>query len=97
MLRALDEKKIAGAALDVAEEEPLPDGHPLFARKDVLLTPHESGSTVMVWLQAVRDIVCTTNKSLQYFERCIRICTENLRRLREGEEVWNQVDFERGY
>ena len=30
--------------------------------------------------------------SLQYFERCIRICAENLRRLREGEEVWNQVD-----
>ncbi|EPS93803.1 hypothetical protein FOMPIDRAFT_1020394 [Fomitopsis schrenkii] len=79
LLKALDEKKIAGAALDVAEEEPLPDGHPLFGRKDVLLTPHESGSTVM------------------YFERCIRICAENLRRLRDGEEVWNQVDFKRGY
>ena len=48
MLKALDERKIAGAALDVAEEEPLPNGHPLFGRKDVLLTPHESGSTVMV-------------------------------------------------
>ena len=54
MLKALDEKKIAGAALDVAEEEPLPDGHPLFARRDVLLTPHESGSTVMVCARAAR-------------------------------------------
>ncbi|KAI0733960.1 hypothetical protein C8Q72DRAFT_873376 [Fomitopsis betulina] len=79
LLAALDANEIAGAALDVAEEEPLPDGHPLFGRKDVLLTPHQSRSSVM------------------YFERCIRLCAENLRRLREGEEVWNQVDFKRGY
>ena len=48
MLKALDEKKLAGAALDVVEEEPLPDGHPLFGRKDVLVTPHLSGRTTMV-------------------------------------------------
>ncbi|KZT67620.1 hypothetical protein DAEQUDRAFT_383796 [Daedalea quercina L-15889] len=79
LLKALDDKKLAGAALDVVEEEPLPDGHPLFGRKNVLLTPHLSGRTTM------------------YFERGIQICAENLRRLREGEEVWNQVDFKRGY
>lgn len=49
MLAALDANEIAGAALDVAEEDPLPDGHPLFGRKDVLLTPHQSRSSVMVW------------------------------------------------
>ena len=31
---------IAGAALDVYTEEPLPAGHPLFELENVVLTPH---------------------------------------------------------
>jgi D-3-phosphoglycerate dehydrogenase len=38
---ALDAKQIAGAALDVLEQEP-PVGSPLFGRENVILTPHTS-------------------------------------------------------
>ena len=40
LLDALTERKIAGAALDVYDEEPLPAGHPLLAFENVVLTPH---------------------------------------------------------
>lgn len=40
LVGALDAGHIAGAALDVYETEPLPPEHPLWARPDVLLTPH---------------------------------------------------------
>lgn len=40
---ALRRGQIAGAALDVYEEEPLPAGHPLWTAPNVLLTPHVAG------------------------------------------------------
>jgi phosphoglycerate dehydrogenase-like enzyme len=49
----LDAKQLGGAALDVTNPEPLPDGHPLFGRRDVLLTPHLSGRTLLYWERAV--------------------------------------------
>lgn len=45
LVAALDAKKIAGAALDVFENEP--KAHPaLIARKDVILTPHIASASV---------------------------------------------------
>ncbi|WP_018654971.1 D-2-hydroxyacid dehydrogenase [Actinomadura flavalba] len=40
---ALDDGPLRGAALDVFAEEPLPAGDPLWARHDVLITPHVAG------------------------------------------------------
>lgn len=40
LVRVLSEKAIAGAALDVFAEEPLPKNHPLLALDNVVLTPH---------------------------------------------------------
>ena len=40
----LGAKHLGGAALDVFEEEPLPRDHPLWARRDVLITPHVARS-----------------------------------------------------
>jgi phosphoglycerate dehydrogenase-like enzyme len=40
LVRALREKRIRGAALDVFEREPLVDGHPLYGLSNVLLSPH---------------------------------------------------------
>lgn len=45
LVGALDTGKLGGAALDVTEPEPLPVGHTLFTRKNVILTPHMSGRT----------------------------------------------------
>src|SRR5579883_3659269 len=40
LVRALRERAIAGAALDVFVQEPLPPDHPLLALETVVLTPH---------------------------------------------------------
>jgi D-3-phosphoglycerate dehydrogenase len=45
LVRALQAKRIAGAALDVFEQEPLPADHPLRSLENVVLTPHLGAST----------------------------------------------------
>jgi phosphoglycerate dehydrogenase-like enzyme len=45
LIRALKERWIAGAGLDVAATEPLPESSPLYAMPNVILTPHIAGSS----------------------------------------------------
>jgi glyoxylate reductase len=45
LLRALNAGRIAGAALDVTDPQPIPADHPLAARDDVLITPHMGSAT----------------------------------------------------
>lgn len=45
LIHALEENKIAGAALDVFPEEPLPEDSPLWEMPNVIITPHISGVT----------------------------------------------------
>jgi len=54
LARALDAKKIAGAALDTVDPEPLPDPHPLRGRDNVILNPHVAwySEQAMAGLQA---------------------------------------------
>ena len=42
---ALRERRIGGAALDVFNEEPLPDGHPFYTLDNLLLSPHAADHT----------------------------------------------------
>jgi phosphoglycerate dehydrogenase-like enzyme len=43
LVAALQAGRLAGAALDVVDPEPLPPGHPLWTAPNIVLTPHNSG------------------------------------------------------
>ena len=43
LLAALDSGQVGGAALDVTDPEPLPPGHPLWTKPNVIVTPHVAG------------------------------------------------------
>jgi phosphoglycerate dehydrogenase-like enzyme len=45
LVRALEEEQIAGAALDVFQQEPLPSDHPLWGFSSVFISPHSAGLT----------------------------------------------------
>ncbi|WP_207482056.1 hydroxyacid dehydrogenase [Arenibaculum pallidiluteum] len=45
LAEALAERRIAGAALDVFVQEPLPEGHPFRGLDTILLSPHTASST----------------------------------------------------
>jgi phosphoglycerate dehydrogenase-like enzyme len=47
LIRALESGKIAGAALDVFSQEPLPKGHALWRTKNVIITPHIGGTSTI--------------------------------------------------
>jgi phosphoglycerate dehydrogenase-like enzyme len=53
LIRALKEKWIAGAGLDVTEVEPLPAESELFRLPNVFLTPHYSGFRSNYWQHAL--------------------------------------------
>jgi len=46
LIKALQNKSITGAALDVFDEEPLPANHPFIKLENVTITPHLAGSTI---------------------------------------------------
>jgi phosphoglycerate dehydrogenase-like enzyme len=48
LVAALDSGTIAGAALDVTDPEPLPDGHPLWEQRRCIITPHTADTPEMV-------------------------------------------------
>ncbi|MEE2678712.1 MAG: phosphoglycerate dehydrogenase [Myxococcota bacterium] len=65
LLEALDSGRVAGAALDVFEEEPPPADHPLVAHERVICTPHLGASTEQAQVnvaiavaEQVRDFLC---------------------------------------
>ncbi len=45
LVAALREERLGGAALDAFEQEPLPASSPLWSLPDVILSPHNSGSS----------------------------------------------------
>lgn len=81
LIEALEAEKIAGAALDVVEPEPLPKDHPLWTTKNTIITPHISGNM---------SLEHTKDESVELF------CA-NIKRYAAGEELAHAVDFARGY
>jgi phosphoglycerate dehydrogenase-like enzyme len=49
LISALEQRKIAGAALDVASEEPLPPESPLWKLDNAFITPHISAVSEHLW------------------------------------------------
>lgn len=45
LLKALNERRIAGAALDVVDPEPLPANHPLWRAPNLIISPHISAGS----------------------------------------------------
>lgn len=49
LIEALEKRAIAGAALDVTSEEPLPAESPLWGLENVFITPHMSAASEYLW------------------------------------------------
>jgi phosphoglycerate dehydrogenase-like enzyme len=47
LIDALTDNAIGGAALDVTDPEPLPDGHPLWSMPNCIITPHTADTAEM--------------------------------------------------
>lgn len=46
LVKALSEGRLGGAAVDVFEEEPLPEDHPYLKLPNITVTPHSAGTTI---------------------------------------------------
>ncbi|MCU7649655.1 D-isomer specific 2-hydroxyacid dehydrogenase family protein [Pseudomonas piscis] len=54
LLKALDSGRIGLASLDVADPEPLPEGHPFYRHPRIHLSPHTSANSPGVYLNIAR-------------------------------------------
>ena len=62
ILAALQEKRIAAAALDVFSEEPLPPNNPLWKLPNVLISPHISGVSSFYGIRAAQMFAENLNR-----------------------------------
>ncbi len=65
LIRTLQQDRIAGAALDVFEEEPLPVESPLRKLHNCLLAPHNANSSPETWQRVHENTVQNLLKGLQ--------------------------------
>jgi phosphoglycerate dehydrogenase-like enzyme len=63
LVAALVAGRIGGAALDVTDPEPLPDGHPLWDIPNAIITPHVANT----WDMAVPELVGMVARNVAHF------------------------------
>lgn len=63
LVAALRGRSIGGAALDVTDPEPLPDGHPLWSLDDAVITPHVANT----WDMAVPELAALVARNVKRF------------------------------
>ncbi len=78
---ALDSGRLAGAALDVFQTEPLPEGNRLWKTKNLLITPHVAGNMTLPY---------TKDKNVNMF-------LEDLENFTKGAQLHYLVDKKLGY
>lgn len=81
LVRALQQKRIAGAALDVFEEEPLSPVSPLWDMENVLISPHCTDRT----------------RDPDWLDLTMQCFLDNFQRYVKGEPLVNLVDKRAGY
>jgi D-3-phosphoglycerate dehydrogenase len=69
LVRSLQGKQIAGAALDVFEVEPLPENSPFRQMENVLLAPHNSNTSPQAWEQVHQNTIRNLLEGLKKAER----------------------------
>jgi len=74
LIHALESGKIAGAALDVFSQEPLPQEHPFWKTKNLILTPHIGGTSTIY----VDQVLSIFEENLRRFLRGERQTLINL-------------------
>jgi phosphoglycerate dehydrogenase-like enzyme len=79
LISALKSGALAGAAVDVAQTEPLPATSPLWHTPNLFITPHTSALSDRLW------------------HRETALLMDLLERWFDGRELFNRVDFTRGY
>jgi phosphoglycerate dehydrogenase-like enzyme len=79
LISALESGALAGAAVDVAQTEPLPAASPLWHAPNLFITPHTSALSDRLWPREMAMLV------------------DLLERWFDGRELFNRVDFARGY
>jgi phosphoglycerate dehydrogenase-like enzyme len=79
LISALESGSLAGAAVDVAQTEPLPATSPLWRTPNLFITPHTSALSDRLWPRETAMLV------------------DLLERWFDGRELFNRVDFARGY
>lgn len=74
---ALETGAIAGAALDVFEEEPLSDDHPLRGLSNVILTPHAIGHSIELW-EAIPRVAAEQVTAILAGEVCRHVANQHV-------------------
>jgi phosphoglycerate dehydrogenase-like enzyme len=77
MIKALSENRIRGAALDVFDQEPLPQGHPFYSLENVLLSPHCADHT-SDWLDNAMEFFLAQLERFRRGETLLNIVDKRL-------------------
>ncbi|HXY10657.1 MAG TPA: D-2-hydroxyacid dehydrogenase [Terriglobales bacterium] len=77
MIKALSENKIRGAALDVFDQEPLPQNHPFYSLENVLLSPHCADHTPN-WLDNAMRFFLVQLERFKHGETLLNIVDKTL-------------------
>jgi phosphoglycerate dehydrogenase-like enzyme len=77
MLNALRTSQIKGAALDVFDQEPLPQGHPFYKLENVLLSPHCADHTPE-WLDDAMELFIAQYERFRKGEPLLNVVNKKL-------------------